>query len=75
VRQTPNSARRSWTLLLLSSSRQWRVQSDVIISSILTHTQIEHDFVLNIAKKVTDARKKALEGAGQGIAKVCKNHA
>jgi N-terminal acetyltransferase B complex non-catalytic subunit len=37
--------------------------------------QIDHDFVLNIAKKETDARKKILEGFGKGIARICSSHA
>lgn len=36
---------------------------------------IDHDFVLNIAKKVTDSRKLILDGVGKGISRVCKNHA
>ncbi len=39
-----------------------------------TH-QLDHDFVLNVAKKVTDARKQVLEGVGKGMTKVMKNHA
>lgn len=40
----------------------------------LISLQIDSDSVLNIAKKVTDARKKVLDGVGQGIVKVCKAH-
>jgi N-terminal acetyltransferase B complex non-catalytic subunit len=32
--------------------------------------QIDHDFVFGIAKKVTEARKKVLEGVGKGLARV-----
>ncbi|KAI0065400.1 TPR-like protein [Artomyces pyxidatus] len=38
-------------------------------------SNITHDYVLDVAKKVTDARKKVLEGFGKGIARVCTNHA
>ncbi|KDQ60955.1 hypothetical protein JAAARDRAFT_31952 [Jaapia argillacea MUCL 33604] len=38
-------------------------------------SQIDSDFVLNVAKRVTDARKKVLEGVGKGILRVCTNHA
>ncbi|KAF7304820.1 Actin cytoskeleton organization protein [Mycena kentingensis (nom. inval.)] len=31
---------------------------------------IDHDFVLNVAKKVTDARKKVADGFGKGISRV-----
>ncbi|OBZ75813.1 N-alpha-acetyltransferase 25, NatB auxiliary subunit [Grifola frondosa] len=36
---------------------------------------LDHDFVLGIARKVTDARKQILEGVGKGVARICKNHA
>lgn len=35
------------------------------------HGQVDHDFVLEVAKKVSDGRKKVLSGVGQGIIKVC----
>ena len=34
-------------------------------------TQVDHDFILNIAKKVGDARKKVSEGVGKGLARLC----
>ncbi|KAI0054150.1 hypothetical protein FA95DRAFT_1579189 [Auriscalpium vulgare] len=37
--------------------------------------QITHGDVLDVAKKVTDARKKAAEGFGKGIGRVCAAHA
>ncbi|KII88399.1 hypothetical protein PLICRDRAFT_54238 [Plicaturopsis crispa FD-325 SS-3] len=43
-------------------------------SKPVTSEAIDHDFVLNVAKKVTDSRKKVLEGVGKGIAKVCSNY-
>ena len=36
---------------------------------------LDHDFVANIAKKVTESRKQVLDGVGKGVVKVCKNHA
>lgn len=32
---------------------------------------IDHDVVLDVGKKVADARKKVIEGVGKGIARVC----
>ena len=32
--------------------------------------QITQDFALNVLRKVTDARKKVLEGVSKGIARV-----
>ncbi|KAF8559771.1 actin cytoskeleton organization protein [Imleria badia] len=40
----------------------------------VTIKQITHDFVLNIAKSVTDSRKKVLEGVGKGMAKLNAAH-
>lgn len=31
---------------------------------------IEHDFILDVAKKVTDARKKIMKGVGEGVGKL-----
>ncbi|KXN86896.1 N-alpha-acetyltransferase 25, NatB auxiliary subunit [Leucoagaricus sp. SymC.cos] len=36
---------------------------------------IDHDIVLSIAKKETDARKKVIEGFGKGLARVCSHYA
>ncbi|KAF7440734.1 hypothetical protein PC9H_001082 [Pleurotus ostreatus] len=36
--------------------------------------EVTHEFVLNVAKKVGDARKKVLEGVGKGMTRVCSNH-
>lgn len=33
--------------------------------------QLEHDFVMDVAKKVTDSRKRILDGLGKGTAKLC----
>ncbi|KAJ7063373.1 actin cytoskeleton organization protein [Mycena amicta] len=35
---------------------------------------IDHDFVLNVAKSVTDARKKVVDGFGKGMARVCTSN-
>jgi len=36
--------------------------------------EIHHDFCLDVAKRVTDARKKIREGLGRGIERLCKAH-
>ncbi|KAF9227685.1 hypothetical protein BS17DRAFT_774157 [Gyrodon lividus] len=41
----------------------------------VTVDQISHDFVLNVAKSVTDSRKKVLEGVGKGMVKLNTTHA
>ncbi|KAF7323044.1 Actin cytoskeleton organization protein [Mycena chlorophos] len=38
--------------------------------SPVTALSIDHDFVLNVGKKVTESRKKVLEGYGKAIARV-----
>jgi len=38
-------------------------------------SEFDHDFILDVGKKVTDARKKVIEGIGKGIKRVCVNHA
>ncbi len=37
--------------------------------------QLDHDFVLNVAKKITDARKQIYDGIGKGMAKLAKTYA
>lgn len=36
--------------------------------------QFDHDYVLGVAKKATDARKDIFEGIGKGIERVVKTH-
>ncbi|KAJ7685258.1 actin cytoskeleton organization protein [Mycena polygramma] len=38
--------------------------------SPITALNIDHDFVLGVAKKMTDSRKKVLEGVGKGMARI-----
>jgi len=38
-------------------------------------TEIDHDFILSIAKRVTDARKKVYEGIARGVTKLCTTYA
>lgn len=38
------------------------------------YPQIDHDFVLNVAKRVTDARKRVQEGMGRGVSKLCATY-
>ncbi|KAF7778669.1 hypothetical protein Agabi119p4_3014 [Agaricus bisporus var. burnettii] len=42
--------------------------------SMVIDAGIDHDFVLGVAKKGLDARKKVLEGFGKGIARICTNY-
>ncbi|KAE9409642.1 actin cytoskeleton organization protein [Gymnopus androsaceus JB14] len=37
-------------------------------------TEIDHDFIMNIAKKVTDSRKKVEEGVAKGMLKLCSTY-
>ncbi|KAJ7172404.1 actin cytoskeleton organization protein [Mycena filopes] len=39
-----------------------------------TALNIDHDFVLGVGKKMTDARKKVTEGVGKGIARLCTSY-
>ncbi|KAH8106992.1 actin cytoskeleton organization protein [Cristinia sonorae] len=42
--------------------------------SIQSSSGFDHDYVLGVAKKITDARKEIYEGIGKGIVKVLKAH-
>ena len=42
--------------------------------SRLIFLQLDRDFVTSFAKRVTDARKKVLEGFGRGISRICAAH-
>ncbi|KAJ7774915.1 actin cytoskeleton organization protein [Mycena metata] len=42
--------------------------------SPITALNIDHDFVLGVAKKMTDARKKVTEGVGKGITRLCTSY-
>jgi N-terminal acetyltransferase B complex non-catalytic subunit len=35
-------------------------------------TKITHEYVLDMAKKLTDSQKKVMEGVGKGIERICK---
>lgn len=35
---------------------------------------LDHDFMLDVAKKVTDSRKKVIEGVAKGMIKLCSNY-
>ncbi|OCH92238.1 hypothetical protein OBBRIDRAFT_791472 [Obba rivulosa] len=37
-------------------------------------SELDHDFVSTVSKKVTDAKKQIFEGVAKGICRVCKNH-
>ncbi|KIK57739.1 hypothetical protein GYMLUDRAFT_45908 [Collybiopsis luxurians FD-317 M1] len=40
----------------------------------LESSEIDHDFIMNIAKKVTDSRKKVEEGVAKGMLKLCSSY-
>ncbi|KAI0362109.1 actin cytoskeleton organization protein [Trametes cingulata] len=42
---------------------------------IIHESGLDHDFVLNVAKKITDARKQIADGVGKGMVRVTKTHA
>ncbi|KAI0807388.1 N-acetyltransferase B complex non catalytic subunit-domain-containing protein [Fomes fomentarius] len=42
---------------------------------IIHESGLDHDFVLNVAKKITEARKQIFDGLGKGMAKLAKTHA
>ncbi|KAG6917964.1 hypothetical protein DXG01_017148 [Tephrocybe rancida] len=43
--------------------------------AIVTGLGIDSDFTLGVAKKVTDARKKVVEGVGKGLGRLCSAYA
>ncbi|KIY43365.1 actin cytoskeleton organization protein [Fistulina hepatica ATCC 64428] len=43
--------------------------------SLMYVVQLDHDFVLGVAKKTTDARKKMIEGFGKGMQRICTTYA
>jgi N-terminal acetyltransferase B complex non-catalytic subunit len=43
---------------------------DPLLTSIY---QVDSDFITTTGKRVLEARKKALEGAGKGIARICSS--
>ncbi|KAG6810186.1 hypothetical protein H0H92_012950 [Tricholoma furcatifolium] len=42
--------------------------------AIVSVQQIDTDFALGVAKKVTEARKKVIEGIGKGLGRVCASY-
>ncbi|KAJ7940559.1 actin cytoskeleton organization protein [Mycena leptocephala] len=46
-------------------------KSVVDACSAITALNIDHDFVLGVAKKMTDSRKKVTEGVGKGMVRIC----
>ncbi|KAJ7774501.1 actin cytoskeleton organization protein [Mycena maculata] len=42
--------------------------------SMVTVLNIDHDFVLGVAKKFTDSRKKVVEGVGKGVGRICTSY-
>jgi N-terminal acetyltransferase B complex non-catalytic subunit len=47
---------------------------DPLAFPLAHHYQIDHDFVLGVAKKLTDSRKKVTEGVGKGMARLCASY-
>ncbi|KAI0780924.1 actin cytoskeleton organization protein [Trametes elegans] len=42
---------------------------------IIHESGLDHDFVLNVAKKITESRKHLIDGVGKGMVRVTKTHA
>ncbi|KAI0302144.1 N-acetyltransferase B complex non catalytic subunit-domain-containing protein [Russula brevipes] len=40
--------------------------------ALQAHTELTHEYILDVGKKLTDSQKKILEGVGRGIERVCK---
>jgi len=40
--------------------------------ALQTHSEITHEYVLDLGKKLTDSQKKVMEGVGRGIERICK---
>ncbi|KAI0035924.1 N-acetyltransferase B complex non catalytic subunit-domain-containing protein [Vararia minispora EC-137] len=38
------------------------------------HSQLTHEYILDIAKKITDSRKKVLDGVGKGVKRIVQTH-
>ncbi|KAJ7111542.1 actin cytoskeleton organization protein [Mycena crocata] len=49
-------------------------KSFVAACSAITALNIDHDFVLGVAKKTTDSRKKVTEGIAKGIDRLCTSY-
>jgi N-terminal acetyltransferase B complex non-catalytic subunit len=45
-----------------------------LIQESCTSLPIDHDFILDVAKNLTDSRKKVLEGVSKGITRVCTTY-
>lgn len=41
-------------------------------AGLQTHTEVTHEYVLDVGKKLTDSQRKVMEGVGRGIERVCK---
>ncbi|KAK0463946.1 actin cytoskeleton organization protein [Desarmillaria tabescens] len=64
-------------LVKMSENEGTIEQRKIIVDSCteVTISELDHDFVLNVAKKLSDARKKVLEGYGKGMSRVCTLYA
>ena len=51
---------------------------EVSISIQIAYYELKHeysqDFIVNHAKKITDSRRKVLEGVAKGIARICTTY-
>ncbi|KAK0228730.1 actin cytoskeleton organization protein [Armillaria fumosa] len=66
------------TQLIKMSENEGTIEQRKVIVELCAHvivSELDHDFVLNVAKKLSDARKKALEGYGKGMSRVCTLYA
>ncbi|KAK0210940.1 actin cytoskeleton organization protein [Desarmillaria ectypa] len=64
-------------LVKMSENEGTIEERKIIVDSCaeVTMSELDHDFVLNVAKKLSDARKKVLEGYGKGMSRVCTLYA
>ncbi|KAL4251731.1 MDM20/NAA25 family protein [Abortiporus biennis] len=65
-------------LIKIAEQSATREKRDAFIAAskdVQAESGFDHDFVLGVARKTTDAKKHVLEGVGKGIQKVLKNHA
>ncbi|KAJ6547637.1 actin cytoskeleton organization protein [Mycena capillaripes] len=78
IRTNAHAALREVSSSLIKRSEQDATaeqrKSFVDACSAITALNIDHDFVLGVAKKTTDSRKKVTEGVGKGMARICTSY-
>ncbi|KAF9265486.1 actin cytoskeleton organization protein [Marasmius fiardii PR-910] len=58
-------------MIIRSAKESTQESRKTLIDNSSLDSLIDHDFILNLAKKVGDARKKVSEGVGKGLARLC----